>query len=320
MRWSSPWRTPAAASARGAHARAAQGVGLPNMRERLAALYGPRGRFTLRARRRRAARARPLGTARSSPPDRAALTTALIAEDEPMLRAQLKARLAEAWPELALVGEAENGGEALALIEAHAPGHRVPRHPHAGAERASTWRAPSAAARTSCSSPPTTNTRSQAFEEGAVDYVLKPVTAERLAKVVARLQGAARRRRRSTWPRCWRAWPARARRRPLRWIRASLGNTMQMIAVDDVLYFQAEDKYTKVVTADERGADQEADQGALRRARPGGVLADPSRDDREPPRHREGRARLARPAGDHAARSPREAHRLAHVRGRFKTM
>ena len=61
---------------------------------------------------------------------------------------------------------------------------------------------------------------------------------------------------------------------------------MKLIAVDDVLYFQAEDKYTKVVTARRRSADQEADQGALRGARPRGVLADPSRHDRQPARDR----------------------------------
>jgi DNA-binding LytR/AlgR family response regulator len=86
-----------------------------------------------------------------------------------------------------------------------------------------------------------------AFEEGAIDYVLKPVSAERLAKVVARL-----RTRLASPPLDLSALLERLAGRegagPLRWIRASLGNTLQMIPVDDVLYFQAEDKYTKVVT------------------------------------------------------------------------
>ena len=89
-----------------------------------------------------------------------------------------------------------------------------------------------------------------AFEEGAVDYVLKPVTAERIAKVVA----AAARTRVGTPPLDLKALLARLAAREaathLKWIRASLGNAMKLIAVDDVLYFQAEDKYTKVVTAD----------------------------------------------------------------------
>ena len=136
-----------------------------------------------------------------------------------------------------------------------------------------------------------------------------------IAKVVARRQGAARARRRSISPRCSRGSRERdARAAPLKWIRASLGATMQLIAVDDVVYFQAEDKYTKVVTDGRRGADQEADQGALRRARPRGVLADPSRHDRQPARDRARRARLARPAGDHAQARAREAHRVADVR------
>ena len=89
-----------------------------------------------------------------------------------------------------------------------------------------------------------------AFDEGAVDYVLKPVTAERMAKVVGAAAPARRARRRPTSPRCSRASPSATAAAPLKWIRASLGATMKLIAVDDVLYFQAEDKYTKVVTAD----------------------------------------------------------------------
>ncbi|MFI4925355.1 MAG: LytR/AlgR family response regulator transcription factor, partial [Vicinamibacteria bacterium] len=89
-----------------------------------------------------------------------------------------------------------------------------------------------------------------AFEEGAVDYVLKPPTPERIAKVVARLKT-----RLGTPPVDLHALLERlaAREAPastLQWIRASLGNAMKLIAIDDVLYFQSEDKYTKVVTAD----------------------------------------------------------------------
>jgi DNA-binding LytR/AlgR family response regulator len=87
-----------------------------------------------------------------------------------------------------------------------------------------------------------------AFEQGAVDYVLKPVTAERMEKVVARLK-----RRLDSPPHdlamVLRQLGDQHRAGPLRWIKASLGATMHLIAVDDVCYFQAEDKYTKVVTA-----------------------------------------------------------------------
>ena len=87
-----------------------------------------------------------------------------------------------------------------------------------------------------------------AFDEGAVDYVLKPVNPERIAKVVARLKS-----RLASAPLDLSAVLARLAARDgggyLKWIRASLGATMKLIATDDVLYFQAEDKYTKVVTA-----------------------------------------------------------------------
>src|SRR5690348_5128701 len=58
---------------------------------------------------------------RFPPAGRRSMPTALIAEDEPLLRAQLRSRLAEAWPELTIVGEAENGERALALIDEHKP-------------------------------------------------------------------------------------------------------------------------------------------------------------------------------------------------------
>src|SRR6185503_7225250 len=91
-----------------------------------------------------------------------------------------------------------------------------------------------------------------AFEEGAVDYLLKPVAADRVAKVVARLKMRLR-----TAPLDLAAVLSRlaAKDAPaaLRWVRASLGNAMTMIAIDDVLYFQSEDKYTKVVTRDGDG-------------------------------------------------------------------
>jgi DNA-binding LytR/AlgR family response regulator len=175
------------------------------------------------------------------------VTTALIAEDEPLLRAQLKARLAEAWPELALVGEAANGNEAIELIEAHRPDVafldiRMPVRTGLDVARA-------IGERTHVVFVTAYDEYAvAAFDEGAVDYVLKPVTIERLSKVVARLKS-----RLAAPPRDLTALLERLAGRegaagPLRWIRASLGSTLQMIAVDDVLYFQAEDKYTKVVT------------------------------------------------------------------------
>jgi len=174
------------------------------------------------------------------------MPSAILAEDEPLLRAQLRARLAEVWPELRIVAEAGNGVEALALFDVHGPDVmfldiRMPEKSglevaHALAHRCHivfvTAYDEYAVA---------------AFEEGAVDYVLKPVTAARMAKVVERL-----RQRAGAPPPDLTALLARLADResgPLKWIRASLGTSMKLIAIDDVLYFQAEDKYTKVVTA-----------------------------------------------------------------------
>lgn len=175
------------------------------------------------------------------------MPTALIAEDESMLRAQLKARLAEAWPELAVIAEAANGADALALYEAHQPDIvfldiRMPVKTGIEVARALEGRC-HAVFVTAYDEYAVT-----AFEEGAVDYVLKPVSPERIAKVVTRLKA-----RLASAPMDLSAVLAQlaAREGPghLKWIRASLGATMKLIATDDVLYFQAEDKYTKVVTA-----------------------------------------------------------------------
>ncbi len=177
------------------------------------------------------------------------MPTALIAEDEPLLRAQLKARLAEAWPELKVVAEAANGDEALALAGEHRPDIafldiRMPVRSGLDVARELDG---------ACHIVFVTaydEYAIAAFDEGAVDYVLKPPAAERIAKVVARLKA-----RLATAPLDLTALLERLSARdggpgPLKWIRASLGASMRMIAVDDVLYFQAEDKYTRVVTRD----------------------------------------------------------------------
>jgi hypothetical protein len=105
---------------------------------------------------------------------------------------------------------------------------------------------------------------------------------------------------------------------PLKWIRASLGASMRVIAVDDVVYFQAEDKYTKVATADGEALIRKVDQGALRGARPRCLLADPSRHHRQPPGDRPCRSRLARSAGDRVEGAQRKTDRQPHVCAPFQ--
>ena len=175
------------------------------------------------------------------------MATALIAEDEPMLRAQLKARLAEAWPELKTIAEAENGEQALALVDALKPDVafldiRMPLVSGIDVARAIAGR---------CHVVFVTaydEYAVAAFDEGAVDYVLKPVTAERIAKVTARVKARLASPPLDLTGLLQKLAERQDAAAPLKWIRASLGNVMQMIAVADVVYFQAEDKYTKVVT------------------------------------------------------------------------
>ncbi len=176
------------------------------------------------------------------------MPTALIADDEPMMRAQLKGRLTQGWAELEIVGEAANGEEALALAAEKKPDIafldiRMPVMSGLDVARELAGR---------CHVVFVTaydEYAVAAFDEGAIDYVLKPPMPERMAKVVARLKA-----RLAQAPLDLTAVLARLAAResagPLKWIRASLGASMRMIAVDDVLYFRAEDKYTKVVTTD----------------------------------------------------------------------
>ena len=179
------------------------------------------------------------------------MPTALIAEDEPMLAAQLRARLADAWPELGIVGPAQNGNEAVLLARTHHPDIAFLDIRTPGSNGLEV-------ARTLAGSLHVVFVTAYdeyavaAFEEGAVDYLLKPVAPDRIAKVVARLKA-----RLKSAPLDLGAVLARLAARDgtpaLRWVRASLGNALTMIAIDDVIYFQSEDKYTKVVTRDGEG-------------------------------------------------------------------
>ena len=176
------------------------------------------------------------------------MSTALVAEDEPLLREQLKRRIAEAWPELDITIEAASGSEAVAAFEATPTDVafldiRMPGLSGLEVARSIGGRAHVVFVTAY------DEYAIAAFEEGAVDYLLKPVTAERMAKVAARLKT-----RLAAPPLDLEALLARLVNRDttphLKWIRASLGNAMRMVPVEDVLFFQAEDKYTKVVTAD----------------------------------------------------------------------
>jgi DNA-binding LytR/AlgR family response regulator len=178
--------------------------------------------------------------------------TAVIAEDEATLRQQLVEQLAQLWPELQIVGEAENGIQALRLLDERRPDVVFLDIEMPGATGLEVARQASGRCHVVFVTAYDQHAVA-AFEQGAIDYVLKPVSAARLFTAIGRV----RERIASSLP------PARldgilagtvgaavAPRNPLRWINASVGQTMKLITVDEVCYFQADNKYTRVVTRD----------------------------------------------------------------------
>jgi DNA-binding LytR/AlgR family response regulator len=191
--------------------------------------------------------------------------TALIADDEPLLRDALARQLAQAWPELEVVAQARNGREAIqqfevwgpdvCFLDVHMPGlsgveaaHHIGRRAHLVFVTAYDHYAV------------------QAFAEGALDYLVKPVEQARLAETVARLKERLRD-----------AQPARNTEAllqqlaaqiaklasgptpaPLRWIRAQVGESLRLISVDDIDYLRSDTKYTRIAWRGDPGGPGEA--------------------------------------------------------------
>lgn len=191
--------------------------------------------------------------------------TALIADDEPLLREALAHQLAQVWPDLQLIAQARNGREAIKFFEArrpdicfldvHMPGlsgldaaNHIGRRAHLVFVTAFDHYAV------------------QAFAQGALDYLLKPVEQRRLADTVARLKErlgagtpavnteallqqltAQLAELRSA------AVPA-----PLRWIRAQVGQTLHLISIDEIDYVRSDAKYTLIACRGDAGGPAEA--------------------------------------------------------------
>jgi DNA-binding LytR/AlgR family response regulator len=175
--------------------------------------------------------------------------TAVIADDEPLLRAQLRTRLTRLWPELEIVHEMENGRDVATVLEEHDPqlfflDIHMPGVNGLEAARAIGGRAHVVFVTAY------DQYAVEAFEQGAIDYVLKPFNEQRLGVTVERLK-----ERLAAKPASMdvlvEQLAGRLGVKPeghLRWIKASVGSNVRLIAVEEVLFFQSDEKYTRVVT------------------------------------------------------------------------
>jgi DNA-binding LytR/AlgR family response regulator len=187
--------------------------------------------------------------------------SALVADDEPLLRSSLTRMLAEAWPELEIVAEARNGREALERFEALQPDIcfldvHMPGMSGIDAARQIGRRARLVFVTAY------DQYAVQAFEHEALDYLVKPLEPQRLADTVARLKE----RLRASQPlpdteallRELAAHLDKASGRSLRWIHASIGNDVRLIAVDDIDFLRSDEKYTLVAWRGDAGKPAEA--------------------------------------------------------------
>jgi len=173
--------------------------------------------------------------------------TAIVAEDEATLRQQLVEQLGQLWPELTIVAEAADGIAALRLLGEHRPDILFLDIQMPGATGLEVARQVNGRSRVVFVTAYDEHAVA-AFEQGAIDYVLKPISAARLFTTVQRLK-----ERLGSPPPRFDALPASlgaAPRNHLRWINASVGQNVRLITVDEIAYFQADNKYTRVVTAD----------------------------------------------------------------------
>jgi len=176
------------------------------------------------------------------------MPTALIAEDEATLRSQLIEQLGQLWPELDVAGEAADGVQALRLLDELKPDVLFLDIQMPGATGMEVARQASGR----CHVVFVTaydEYAVAAFEQGAIDYVLKPISAARLFTTVQRLKSRIAAPPAHLEP-LLNHIGAAAPGSKLRWINASVGQSLRLITVEEIVYFQADNKYTRVVTGD----------------------------------------------------------------------
>jgi DNA-binding LytR/AlgR family response regulator len=178
---------------------------------------------------------------------------AILAEDEPLLREQLRELLAAAWPELEIVAVAEDGRQAIRAMEEARPDVlfldiQMPEASGLEVARLASGK---------CHVVFVTaydQYAVAAFEEGAVDYVMKPLSGARIATAVQRVK-----ERLKATPANLNGLldalgnPPRPAGHYLRWINASRGDDVQLITIEEVRYFQSDTKYTRVVAGRREG-------------------------------------------------------------------
>src|SRR6187549_200081 len=176
------------------------------------------------------------------------MPTAIVAEDEPILRTQLEGKLRKLWPELEIIASVGDGAAALEALEDRAPdfmfldiqmpemtGVEVAKHVGTRAHVVFVTAYDQYAI--------------QAFETGAVDYILKPATDDRLQLTIERLKGKLDAP--VAPPADLNAVLSQIQRQmssgkpKLQWIKASVGQTLRMIPVTEVMFFQSDEKYTR---------------------------------------------------------------------------
>lgn len=179
--------------------------------------------------------------------------TALIADDEEPMRTQLRTRLAAVWPDLEIVAEAANGVDAVALAKQHKPDIAFLdiRMPGMGGIEAARE------LYSSCHIVFVTaydQYAVTAFEQGAMDYLLKPASPERLARTCERLQQRLAKAPQDIGAQLAQLTAALkdsggSKPNYLRWIQAQVGGSLRMVSTKEILFFQSDEKYTRVQTA-----------------------------------------------------------------------
>ncbi len=198
---------------------------------------------------------------------------AVLADDERLMREQLRSRLLEVWPDLDIVAEAKNGLEAVELVREHKPdlvfldirmpgltgvdaARQIAQLPDAGDD--DSWLVPEIVFITAYD-----QYAVEAFEQGVADYVLKPAERERLTVTVQRIKKRLALREdteaapdnKASAPLQQLLHKLSAQLNPggapsyLQWIQATVGQAIQMIPVEEVLFFISDEKYTRVQTA-----------------------------------------------------------------------